>query len=78
MKGITDKYDLDLNGDWNKQMLPHQGRHPNAYHSWVYDNMHTIDAMPNMNRQQFIHYFDLNVKQPVISNPDMLYKNYWK
>ena len=78
MKAIASKYGLDLNEDWNKQALPHQGRHPNDYHRWVLREMRTIDAMPNMNQQQFIQLFDLNVRQPVINNPNMLYKNYWK
>ena len=78
MQEIADKYGLDLNGDWNKQALPHQGRHPNAYHQWVLENMYRIDVIPNMTQQQFIQLFDLNVRQPVINNPSMLYKNYWK
>ena len=31
-KDITDKYGLNLDGDWNVELLPHQGRHPNDYH----------------------------------------------
>ncbi|SFX84799.1 hypothetical protein SAMN04487866_1443 [Thermoactinomyces sp. DSM 45891] len=27
MKEITDKYGLDLDAAWNKEALPHQGRH---------------------------------------------------
>lgn len=30
-KDVTKKYGLDLNGNWNRELLPHQGRHPNAY-----------------------------------------------
>jgi hypothetical protein len=78
MKAIASKYGLDLNEDWNKQSLPHQGRHPNAYHNFVLEQMRIIDAMPNMNQQQFINLFNLNVRQPVVNNPNMLYKNYWK
>ena len=37
-----------------------------------------IDAIPGMNQQQFIKLFDLNVRQPVIANPNMLRKFYWK
>ena len=77
MKEIAAKYDLDLNGDLNKTRMPHQGRHPNAYHRWVLDQMNTIDATPGMNQQQFINSFDLNVKQPVMNNPTMLRKIYW-
>lgn len=31
-KDIASNYGLDLDGDWNKESLPHQGRHPNVYH----------------------------------------------
>jgi len=36
---------LDLNNDWNKALMPHQGRHPNAYHDYVLDNMRTFDRV---------------------------------
>lgn len=45
MKEITDKYGLDLDGDWNKAPMPHIGRHPNAYHLWVLNQMQTINRM---------------------------------
>ena len=34
-KQIASKYGLSLNGDWNKELLPHLGRHPNEYHEFV-------------------------------------------
>jgi RHS repeat-associated protein len=77
MRAIAEKYNLDLDGSWNKQALPHQGRHPNAYHEWVIKQMRAIDAMPGMNQQQFIQQFNLKVIQPVNNNPTMLYKNFW-
>jgi len=78
MKKIVNKYGLDLKGDWNKDVLPHRGRHPNAYHDWVLEQMILIDKMPNMNTQNFIEQFNIHIKQPVINNPNMLYKNYWE
>jgi RHS repeat-associated protein len=78
MEEIASKYGLDLDGDWNKQAMPHQGRHPNEYHKWVLDNMRTISNTPGMNQQQFIKAFDLKIRQPVINNPNMLRKFYWK
>lgn len=77
MERIAEKYDLDLHGDWNTDKLPHQGRHPNDYHRWVLDEMYNIDAMPGMNKQQFIKQFDIRIKQPVRKNPNILYKKYW-
>ena len=78
MEKIVNKYDLELKDNWNKEPLPHIGRHPNEYHKWVLDNMRIIDNMPNMNQQKFLLEFDLRIKTPVRNNPDMLYKNYWK
>ena len=78
MENIVKKYDLDLNGEWNIEQLPHQGRHPNEYHKFVYQQMKKIDMMPQMNRGRFIIQFEQRVKTPIRSNPDMLYKNYWQ
>ena len=78
MKRIAEKYNLDLDGDWNKELLPHMGKHPNYYHEWVIEQMRAIDNMLDMNQQKFIHQFEIKVKQPVRSNPEMLYKKYWE
>ena len=59
-------------------MLPHLGRHPNAYHEWVLEQMKQIDAMPYMNQQNFIKQFNIKVIQPVKNNPEMLYKSFWQ
>ena len=75
---IADKYELNLDGDWNKAKLPHSGRHPNEYHQWVLDHMRSIDIMTNMNQQEFIKQFNVRVIQPIRNNPDMLYKKYWR
>ena len=75
---ITKKYNLDLNGDWNMEMLPHQGRHPNDYHKFVLEQMLEIDRVPNMNRMEFIKQFDQKVKVPIRNNPEMLYKKFWR
>ena len=78
MENIARKYNLDLKyGDWNQELLPHLGRHPNEYHEWVLDNMRIIDNIPNMNQQRFIMEFNNRVKIPIRNNPEMLYKKYW-
>ncbi|MBQ8714680.1 MAG: AHH domain-containing protein [Prevotella sp.] len=69
---ISQKYGLNLDDEWNKDLLPHIGRHPNAYHEWVLEQMRIIDNMLNMNQQQFINQFEIRVKQPIRNNPDML------
>ena len=36
IKKITDKYNLDLEGSWNKELLPHCGRHAKEYHKYMH------------------------------------------
>lgn len=75
---IIDKLCLDLNGSWNKEALPHLGRHPNDYHKFVKEEMDKAADMAGNNVELFLYYFEKNVKEKVRNNPDMLYKNYWK
>ncbi len=74
---IAKKYGLDLDDAWNKGWLPHQGRHPNAYHEYVLDSMKQFDDIAQGNKEIFLKLFD-NLKSNVKSNPAMLYKDYWK
>lgn len=74
MKKITDKYGLDLNGEWNKSMLPHQGRHTNTYHDWILKRLVSIDQSAAGDVNIFLELFDQQIKQPVINNPEILYK----
>ena len=76
-ESITKKYGLDLDGDWNKQSMPHQGRHPYAYHDYVLDNMQKFDRIANGDKTKFLKLYD-QMKQKIINNPEMLYKYYWK
>ena len=75
IKKITDKYGLDLDGSWNKELLPHKGRHPNAYHE---DVLQESDDFAEGNQKLFLELFEKNVKQKVRENPEMLYKEYWR
>lgn len=77
IKSITQKYNLDLDDAWNKEYLPHQGRHPNAYHDYVLDNLRTFDSLAKGDRDKFLKMFD-GLKSEIRSNPDMLYKDYWR
>ena len=78
MSKIADDFGLSLDGSWNKQSLPHRGRHPNDYHMFVLDGMENAKALSNGDPQQFLHFFDKFVKQPVIQNPTLLRKAGWK
>ncbi|MFB6468667.1 AHH domain-containing protein [Cytobacillus sp. Hz8] len=77
MENITKKYGLDLDDEWNKELLPHQGRHPNAYHDYVLDKLSTYDRLAKGDREKFLKLYE-GLKQEVRDNPDMLYKEYWR
>ena len=77
-KDILSGYGLDLDGDWNKESLPHQGRHPNAYHEFILDSMQEIDNIANGDKDIFLELYEKNVKEIIRNNPDMLYSDYWK
>lgn len=67
---------MDLDGAWNKELMPHHGRHPNAYHDYVPDNMQKFDKIAKGDTDKFLKLFD-QMKTNIINNPDMLYKKYW-
>jgi len=75
---ITKKYNLDLDDIWNKESLPHQGRHPHAYHDFILDEMKNIDNIANGNKDIFLDLYESEMKNVIRNNPDMLYSNYWK
>ncbi len=77
-KKITDKYGLDLDGAWNKESLPHQGRHPNDYHEFILDQLNDIDAIANGNQDVFLDLYEKRIKNIIKNNPDLLYSNGWK
>jgi len=76
-ENITKKYKLDLDGKWNKDFLPHQGRHPNEYHDYMLDNLQKIDKLANGDKTKFLKLYE-QLKNRVKTNPDMLYKDFWK
>ncbi|WP_415068429.1 AHH domain-containing protein [Lacrimispora sp.] len=77
-KDITDKYGLDLDDVWNKELLPHQGRHPNAYHDFILDEMRNIDNVAQGNKDIFLDLYESEIKSIIREQPDMLYSNYWE
>jgi RHS repeat-associated protein len=76
-KSVIDKYELKLNAEWNKAPMPHQGRHPNAYHDYVLQKITEFDIAAEKNVDKFLNLFE-QLKQEIIANPDMLTKKYWK
>ena len=78
MQKIADKYGLKLDEIWNKESLPHQGRHPNAYHDFVVDGMKRAHREAKGDKVKFLNLFDQYVKEPVRKNPDLLRKDGWE
>lgn len=78
MKAIAEKYGLDLDEAWNKELLPHLGRHPNAYHNFVLQGMQRAAAEAGGNTEKFLELYELYVKQPIRSNPALLRAAGWK
>ncbi|WP_218944061.1 AHH domain-containing protein [Bacillus aquiflavi] len=76
MEEIASKYGLDLDYEWNKELLPHQGRHPNAYHEYILDNMKQFDEIAQGNKELFLELYE-GIKTEIRNNPEMLYKEYW-
>ena len=75
---IAKKYNLDLDNMWNKELLPHQGRHPNAYHEFVLTEMKNADKLAQGNNDIFLDLYESEIKSIIRENPDMLYSDYWK
>ncbi|MSR94144.1 hypothetical protein FYJ34_07705 [Clostridiaceae bacterium 68-1-5] len=57
-ENITQKYGLGLDGDWNKELMPHQGRHPYAYHEYVLDNMQKFDKIAKGDKTKLLKLLD--------------------
>ena len=58
MEGIAKQFGLDLNGAWNKAPMPHLGRHPEAYHKFVFKNMQQAAMEAGGNQATFMQLFD--------------------
>ncbi|MCQ2135263.1 MAG: AHH domain-containing protein [Bacteroidales bacterium] len=61
MQEIASKYGLDLDGDWNKALMRHLGRHPNEYHDFVLQTMYLIDSEAAGDTQKFLNLFDIYI-----------------
>ena len=56
--------------------MPHQGRHPNAYHDWILEELQSIDKVAKGNSNVFLELFE-GIKNTVKENPDMPRKSFW-
>ena len=74
---IAGKYGLDLDGDWNKVDLPHQGTHPWEYHDFIEDMMYKIDELASGNVDIFTTKWR-ELGELLKENPQMLYGEFWR
>jgi RHS repeat-associated protein len=77
-KAIADQYGLDLNGSWNKDLLPHLGRHPNEYHRFVLENMRRAAKEAGSNVNKFLELYQKYVVKPISKHPELLRKAGWQ
>jgi len=59
MAEIADQFGLNLEGSWNSELLPHLGRHPNAYHEFVLQGMRDAAAGAGGSQSTFLELFTL-------------------
>jgi RHS repeat-associated protein len=78
MARVAKRYGLSLDDAWNKEYLPHQGRHPGAYHRWVLREMQRAAQEAGDDACEFLRLFDKYVKEPVRKNPDLLRRAGWE
>jgi A nuclease family of the HNH/ENDO VII superfamily with conserved AHH len=69
---------LKLDESWNKELLPHLGRHPNQYHDFVTRNMEKAATESGTNKVKFLKLFEKYVKAPVRADFFMLRKVFWE
>jgi hypothetical protein len=77
MLNIAQKYGLDLDGEWNKELMQHLARHPNKYHNFVFNAMEKASKEAGNNKTLFLNLFDKYVKSPIMRNPKLLRKSGW-
>ena len=74
---IFQKYGLSLSDMWNKNLLPHLGRHPNEYHEFMLKQLVKYDTIAQGDINIFMQLIE-ELKKYIISHPEILYKNYWR
>lgn len=72
-RAITDKYDLNLNKQWNiRPVFHHLGRHTNAYHDFMLGQINAIDGIANGDTGIFLVYFNA-LSDYVVAHPGIMY-----
>ncbi|MCL2512372.1 MAG: DUF4417 domain-containing protein [Oscillospiraceae bacterium] len=72
-KETTDKYNLNLNQEWNKvRLAPHRGRHSNSYHKYIQEKLNEYDKTANGNFDKFLALIEELILE-LKSNPGIMY-----
>jgi RHS repeat-associated protein len=77
IEDVVKKYNLDLEGAWNKIDIPHQGSHPREYHQWISDRLEMIDSKAEGSADKFMELFSKYIREPLRERPEMLIKDWW-
>ena len=74
MEKIAKKYGLKLGEAWNKQYLPHLGRHTTWYHNFVLRGMQRAAREAGNDQAKFLKLFDKYIKEPVRKDPGLIHR----
>ena len=76
-EAIASKYNLNLDDDWNKIYIEHQGTHPWEYHDFILERMDDADLKANGNVDIFVSLWR-QLGELLQFNPEMLYTEFWR
>lgn len=74
MEKIAKRYGLDLDDDWNRMSLPHNGKHPATYHKFVLEEMRANSKIAGNSQAKFLAAYNKNVIDVVVEDPAILYR----
>jgi RHS repeat-associated protein len=74
-KRILKKYDLNIDSDFNKLDLHHQGPHPKEYHQEMYNRLLKIDKVAGGDKDKFLRNFKKEIKDYVNKNQEIIHHN---
>lgn len=73
-KEITDKYGLDLDGDWNKiDLVHHRGAHTSNYREWILETLLEIEQIAGSSKEVFLKEFNARIRDALYKYPRLPY-----
>ena len=76
-KEIIKKYNLDLDGSWNKVLMPHKGSHHKLYHREMLNDVIEVDKIAKGDQEIFLKLFESGPKRKIEKNPLMVRAKWW-